>query len=249
MHDDDGAAQGLGKIDIASQMGRDRLPDTRCDLGDERVIENQLTATLGVSRPPLREALRILQQEGLIEQVPRRGAVVRVLTLHDVYEIVTLRTTLETMAVRLGVPCHHPTRLERLRSALEEWERNAADGREDLSTEDSSRFHLAFIALAGHSRLDDAYRAIALQLRMCMQLNRAARSSSESLSERAARHRRLFGTIESGDATAVLAEMADPASLSFVLSYAETHPPTTPESRAWLESITGPARAGLPRSG
>ncbi|MBT0773970.1 GntR family transcriptional regulator [Kineosporia sp. J2-2] len=224
--------------DLAAQALRDMILRGELAQG-ERVIENQLTATLGVSRPPLREALRILHQEGLIEQVPRRGAVVRVLTLHDVYEIVTLRTTLETMAVHLGVPCRHPERLARLHEALTVWERHAAEGREDLATEDSSRFHLALIGLAGHSRLDGAYRAIALQLRMCMELNRAARSSSETLTERAARHRRLYTIIESGDTAAVLAELADPASLSFVLAYAETHPPATPESQAWLESLRG----------
>ncbi|GLY31619.1 GntR family transcriptional regulator [Kineosporia sp. NBRC 101731] len=222
--------------DLAADALRGMILRGELDQG-ERVVENQLTTTLGVSRPPLREALRILQQEGLIEQVPRRGAVVRVLTLHDVYEIVTLRTTLETMAVRLGVPCRVPARLETLREALEIWEHNAADDREDLSTEDSSRFHLALIGLAGHSRLDDAYRAIALQLRLCMRLNRAARADTESLTARAARHRRLFEKIESGDTEAVLSELSDPASLSFVLSYATTHPPTTPESAAWLASL------------
>nr|WP_269329249.1 GntR family transcriptional regulator [Kineosporia babensis] len=204
----------------------------------ERVVENQLTGTLGVSRPPLREALRILQQEGLIEQLPRRGAVVRVLSLHDVYEIVTLRTTLETMAVRLAVPGTDPARLARLREALEIWEANAAAGREDLSTEDSARFHLALVGLAGHSRLEEAYRAIGLQLRMCMQLNRNARAGHESLTDRAARHRRMFERVESADVEAVLAELSDPASLSFVLTYAQDHPPTTAQSQAWLASLS-----------
>ena len=42
----------------------------------DRVIENRLTEELGVSRPPLREAMRVLEQEGLIVQTPRKGAVV-----------------------------------------------------------------------------------------------------------------------------------------------------------------------------
>ncbi len=166
------------------------------------------------------------------------AVVVGVLTLHDVYEIVTLRTTLETMAVRLGVPGTDPGRLEILREALEISETNAAAGREDLSTEDSARFHLALIGLAGHSRLNDAYRAIALQLRMCMQLNRAARAERESLTDRAARHRRMFEKIESGDVEAVLTELSDRASLSFVLTYAADHPPTTRESEVWLASLS-----------
>src|SRR5215204_3700181 len=51
----------------------------------DRLIEERLTEELGISRPPLREALRLLQQGGLIENRPRRGSVVTTLTDQDVY--------------------------------------------------------------------------------------------------------------------------------------------------------------------
>ena len=60
----------------------------------DRLIEERLTEELGISRPPLREALRLLQHEGLIETRPRRGSTVTILTDQDVYEILTLRSAL-----------------------------------------------------------------------------------------------------------------------------------------------------------
>ena len=87
-------------------------------LPGDRLPENSLTEQLGVSRSPLREAMAVLEREGLIVQAPRRGAVVAPLTAHDVYEIYTLRAQLEELAVHLGVPGAEPSRLERLRARL-----------------------------------------------------------------------------------------------------------------------------------
>src|SRR5699024_9955353 len=58
-----------------------------------RLLEEQLTAELAISRPPFREALRILENEGLIYTLPRRGSFVTTLTEQDVFEILSLRST------------------------------------------------------------------------------------------------------------------------------------------------------------
>src|SRR6187402_2358338 len=86
-------------------------------LPGDRLPENHLTAQLGVSRSPLREAMAVLEQEGLIVQAPRRGAIVAPLTAHDIYEIYTLREQLEELAIRLGVPVVDESRLDRLRAS------------------------------------------------------------------------------------------------------------------------------------
>src|SRR6476619_1467188 len=57
----------------------------------QRLNEQWLASELGVSRPPLREAIRVLEQEGLVEYVPRRGTFVRTLSGQDVVEIYTVR--------------------------------------------------------------------------------------------------------------------------------------------------------------
>ncbi|WP_082312501.1 GntR family transcriptional regulator [Chelatococcus sp. CO-6] len=70
-----------------------------------RVHEGQLGAALGISRTPLREALKFLAREGLIELVPSRGAIVRRFSPKDVYDMLTVLATLEAEAGRLA--CAH----------------------------------------------------------------------------------------------------------------------------------------------
>ncbi|WP_308282486.1 GntR family transcriptional regulator [Pseudonocardia nigra] len=203
----------------------------------DRVVENHLIESLGVSKPPLREAMAVLEQEGLIVRTPRRGAVVTPLTLHDVYEIFTLRHDLERLAVDLGVPCRAPERINRCREAYAALERAAQDGDPAAVTERGFAFHLAVVGLAGHRRLEEAYRALALQLRLCMAMNRQARRSRETLLGDAQRHRRILELVERGDTAAVHHELAHHGDRTFLLDAGDTFPGGSPESLAWLESV------------
>ncbi|OZE87105.1 GntR family transcriptional regulator [Rhodococcus sp. 15-649-1-2] len=207
----------------------------------DRVVENRLTGELGVSRPPLREAMRILEQEGLLVQTPRVGAVVTPLTMQDVYEIVTLRENLEAMAVRLGVPVKSESALAALRETLELMTSHAASGREDVAVEDSYRFHAALVALADHRRLEESYRSLSIQLQLCMSMNRSARAAEETLVERAERHRRLFDLVVAGDPDAVLRAMHDENSRSFVRTIETELADGSPSAQAWAAEFRGSA--------
>jgi DNA-binding GntR family transcriptional regulator len=203
----------------------------------DRVVENQVAGVLGVSKPPLREALRVLEQEGLVLRSPRRGVVVTPLTLHDVYEIFTLRHDLERLAVDLGVPCRAPERIARCREAYAALERAAEGGDPAAVTEQGFAFHVAVVGLAGHRRLEESYRGLALQLRLCMAMNRRARSSHEPLIGDALRHRRILELVEAGDPAAVHHELAHHGDRTFLLDAGETFPGGSPESLAWLEEV------------
>ena len=72
-----------------------------------RIHEGELGKALGVSRTPLREALKVLASEGLVELVQGRGAVVRKLTGKDVAEMLDVLRALETLAARLA--CRNAT--------------------------------------------------------------------------------------------------------------------------------------------
>lgn len=203
----------------------------------ERVIENRLTAELGVSRPPLREAMLVLEQEGLLVHVPRRGAVVTPLTLHDVYEIFTLRAELERLAVELGVPVRSEARLDRCRAALRQLEQAAEDQDPGAVTERGFAFHLAVIGLAGHKRLEDTYRSLALQMRLCMAMNRRARRGLESLRGDAARHRRILDLVEGGDTQSVQHALAHHGHRTFLIEFGDTFEGHSPESAEWLAQL------------
>lgn len=68
----------------------------------ERLMELQLAAKLGVSRTPIREAIRMLEQEGLAVTVPRKGAEVAKMTEKDMEDVLQVRDALDELAVRIA---------------------------------------------------------------------------------------------------------------------------------------------------
>jgi DNA-binding GntR family transcriptional regulator len=182
----------------------------------ERLIEERLTEQLGISRPPLREALRLLQNDGLVETRPRYGSTVATLTDQDVFEILTLRSGLERMAVELGVPVQDRERLVACHEALERMEHDARIEDRGSLVEHGYAFHASIVALAGHRRLSEMYRSVQQQLLLCMSRNLGTRERHyETLVEHVARHRHLLELIEAGDPQAVLAELAVHGERSF----------------------------------
>jgi DNA-binding GntR family transcriptional regulator len=176
----------------------------------ERLVEEQLTRRFGTSRAPLREALRLLGQQGLVEHLPRRGVRVTQLSARDMDELFTLRDALEQFAVRCvfgdgGRP--DPALVGTLRAAVEEIER-AATGGTALEQDAAHRgFHLALVALAGHSHLLRVYEPLLLQLQLYMATNMRREAHDRSPSEGARRHRRLYEAVVADGADAVLAEL------------------------------------------
>ena len=76
----------------------------------ERLMELQLASKLGVSRTPIREAIRMLEQEGLAVTIPRRGAEVARMTEKDMKDVLQIREVLDELAVRLA--CDNMTKEE-----------------------------------------------------------------------------------------------------------------------------------------
>ena len=202
----------------------------------DRLTEIRLTAQLGVSRSPLREAMSVLEQEGLIVQAPRRGAIVAPLTAHDIYEIYTLRAELEGLAVRLGVPVVEETRLDRLRASYADLEAATGDDQSE-HTRLAFAFHLALVGLAGHQRLEDSYRSLSLQMQLCMAMNRRARAGLESIREDAVRHRPLLDLALAGDRDGLLVALRDHGQRTFLLDADEHVGGHSPQSRAWFSEV------------
>jgi DNA-binding GntR family transcriptional regulator len=183
----------------------------------ERLIEERLTEHFGVSRPPLREALRVLQQEGLIQSLPRRGSIVTPLDADDMREIYSLRWALEKLAIELGVPVSEPTRLQPLHDALARISKTAAAGDREGLLGANIDFHRALCGLAGHKRLLRIYDSLILQLRMYMAINLRAREELYGDPQDAVRrHKRLLDLIEAGDPEAVKAEIEVHGDRSFM---------------------------------
>jgi DNA-binding GntR family transcriptional regulator len=205
-------------------------------LPGERLPETSLTVRLGVSRSPLREAMSVLEQEGLIVQAPRRGAIVAPLTAHDIYEIYTLREQLEGLAIRLGVPVVDESRLDRLRASYAALEAATGDDQSE-HTRLAFEFHLALVGLAGHRRLEESYRSLSLQMQLCMAMNRRARAGLESIREDAARHQPLRDLALAGDRDGLLEALRNHGQRTFLLDAEERVGGHSPESRAWFADV------------
>jgi DNA-binding GntR family transcriptional regulator len=175
----------------------------------DRLIEERLTEELEISRPPLREALRLLENEGIIDRLPRRGTFVTTLTDQDVHEILTIRSALERLAFETGIPVVDDSRLEPARRALDEMQRCATVQDRGNLVLAGYAFHSALIRIAGNTRLEGIYASVQQQILLCMSRNLITRERFfEDLEEHVARHRHLLETVAAGDVTAALAELA-----------------------------------------
>ena len=88
----------------------------------ERLMELQLASKLGVSRTPIREAIRMLEQEGLAVTVPRRGAEVAKMTEKDMQDVLQVREALDELAASIACECITQEELEQLEQAMYDFE-------------------------------------------------------------------------------------------------------------------------------
>ncbi|MDX6422169.1 MAG: hypothetical protein QOG28_6789 [Trebonia sp.] len=137
--------------------------------GGERLVEARLAGQLGVSRGPVRDALRLLTAEGLVRDEPRRGTFVVRLTEQDVLDIYDLRIAVETAAVRLILRRGNPELLTVLERRVEDMRGASLDA--PLTAEADLRFHGAVCELSGNSRLRDVHRRYATELRILLRLH------------------------------------------------------------------------------
>jgi DNA-binding GntR family transcriptional regulator len=94
----------------------------------ERIREVPLAAAYRVSRGPVREALRLLEQEGLVTFSPRRGAQVTELSIEEVEQLFDIRAALSSLAARNAARNIKPAELQQLRNLVGEMQRCAASG-------------------------------------------------------------------------------------------------------------------------
>lgn len=97
------AIEGQNDVDIVHDRLRDSILAGELEAGAE-ISQVRLAKEFGVSRTPLREALRMLQREGLIESEPHRQAQIASFSLPDLEELYVMRVLLEPAAVRLTIP-------------------------------------------------------------------------------------------------------------------------------------------------
>jgi DNA-binding GntR family transcriptional regulator len=183
----------------------------------EHLVEERLTDRLGISRAPVREALNVLQGEGIVEKLDRRGFMVVAMTSKDVQEIYSLRMALERLAVELGVPVTETDRLVPMKQALENMREAATQGNDEGVLAANSAFHRGLVGLASHERLERTYESMQIQLHLCMAYNLKLRQRLYSdPQDSVVRHRALLDKVIEGDREAVLHDLKHHGAASFL---------------------------------
>jgi len=119
----------------------------------EQVVQDALAERFGVSRVPLREALKILEGEGQVTYRPHRGYFVATLDLDDLREVYRIRDLLESEAITVAVARITPAELDAAAAALDDMERAARHDNLVAMTEANRRFHFCLIEAAQMPRL------------------------------------------------------------------------------------------------
>ena len=118
-----------------------------------RLMELHLADMLGVSRTPVREAIRKLELEGLVITIPRRGAVVAQITRTDLEDVLEVRCALEELAVRKACQKMTPEQLILLKQAASRFEKGIAAGDLMESAQADVDFHEVISDATGNRRL------------------------------------------------------------------------------------------------
>lgn len=158
----------------------------------DRLVERELAERFGVSRVPVREAIRALVAEGFVHFETPRRTVVRRLTPNDVKELFELREALEVYAAGLAASRATPQDLAEVQELLDRAAAATEAGDAELITDLNSRLHDRIVAMAGNSLLTEALEPVAGRLRWMTRRN-------EEWPQLLVEHRELYEAIASGD--------------------------------------------------
>ncbi|WP_458319028.1 GntR family transcriptional regulator [Mycolicibacterium brisbanense] len=177
--------------EIVGDEIRARIFDGRFQPGD-RLVERDLAEMFSASRHPVREALRTLQREGLVESLPSRGLVVSALDKRQVTDLFGIREALEVLAVREatvriahGTPHHLHEALQNARAAIASADIDAAHAA-------NAQFHDEIIALSGNELLQGILEPLLGRLHWLFRQILDVESVIEE-------HQRLYDAMLSGD--------------------------------------------------
>jgi len=182
---------------FALETLRDAIASGKVQEG-EALLQNDIAVALGLSRMPVREALRMLEAEGWVEFSPYKGAVVTRLSAEEVIETFEIRFALESLALRKSLPVISPAAFEDAQAVID-----ALDGERDVGrwVDLNRQFHLCLYTGAGKrllAAINEQYAAADRYLRIELEtLHNAAESQAE--------HRAILAACRARDIEAAIA--------------------------------------------
>src|ERR1700726_2647580 len=161
-----------------------------------RLDERQLTKALGVSRTPIREALSLLEQEGFIRTIPRRGIYIIRKSKREIIEMIQMWAALESMAARLATLNAPDSEIAKLRHLFDEFRNSPPAAHLDEYSDATIAFRTELIRLGGSQMIVDATRNLLLHVRA---IRRATISQSDRASRSIIDHLKIIEALEKRD--------------------------------------------------
>ncbi len=188
----------ISLTDRAYREIKDRIIRYRLKPGARLRIDH-LSARLGMSQTPVREALNRLEQEGLVERLPSKGFAVKALNLTDIEDIYDIRQALEVLAVRQAARRAEPTYLERLAEILEAtWGLMDQGSDRQLLLKLSQEFHVVIMEASGNRMLSQTGQRILERIWMIQNVNLL---TSGHMSDAHREHLQIFKALKAGRAS------------------------------------------------
>jgi DNA-binding GntR family transcriptional regulator len=172
----------------------------------ERIFENELAEQLGISRTPLREALRQLETDGLVQFSARRGAVVAGLSASEMREEYQIRAALEGLAIRLAGARLTPDHLQQLQRELDYMSDALGRGDRAAFREHHRLFHMTLFEATDSPRL---LRMLTNLLESSERYDQLELAHAALHEDELGHHARLLARLENGEARLAATEYVD----------------------------------------
>ena len=204
-----------------------------------KLTEMALAARMGVSRGPLREAFRMLEEAGLVRTEKNRGVYVRDIPIDEAVEIFDLRAAMDELVGRRLAEHASPAQVRELRALVDAMERVAraeagAEGAREYHRL-NLQFHDRLVEMAGNRKLSAIYRKLIKELSLFRRLNLEGPEGNWLMPVSAGEHRAIVRAIAAGDAAAAGRAMFDHVMESKERTVSNhlkrTHPPSNGDVR------------------
>ncbi|MBW2002542.1 MAG: GntR family transcriptional regulator [Deltaproteobacteria bacterium] len=161
----------------------------------QKINESEIAINLGISRSPVREAFRILERDGLITTLPRKGSYITDISLKDLEELFEIRKILECYALDC-IKKKANKSPDKIKSMIEELEKNLLKKHDPFSV--ISGFHYSLVEFSNNSRLIELYKILAVSLRRYWLIYHSKKGQQDISLEH---HQGIVNILKKGDYT------------------------------------------------